>query len=1336
MCKKVLVCFLLLVMTSISAADIYWWTGDSGRWDVAGSWVEMDSGNYNTKVPDAADEARIDSSYNPVVLIDSAITAEVQGLTVGFDYNGGATLTVTGGSLTVHEGRDDFWGFTVGLGKPGVVNISGGEVLCHWSNMFVGTWATGELNMAGGLLNINVQLNVSNNDMGGAAGVVHLDGGAIWAGGLDIGDNGVIDITDGILQIWGDHIALIDSYIASNKITAFGGVGTVERELSGDWTVINAATGLNTRAHSPSPNGELVLNPLDELSWENPKPYDLGDTITCDVYFGLSQFAMTKIVDKQPVEKVALDWQILTSGLDYYWRVDCYDSNGGGDDSETLTRGPVWHFVAADNIDDDMVGYWNFEDGTNASYAADVSGVDPAANASFEGGASIINDPDRGLVMSNTGSGSYADLGYDNAAKLTNPDAMTVSLWMKNDPESASGWQTLASRGDTSWGLFSYRDQSDYYIIWICHNVGTGGYPYVQLMTFAPGLGDNGWHQVAGVYNSQAGLMQIYIDGDLAASKDVVGPGRIWETTDGVSFGAEETSYPSYTHYYEGLLDDIRIYPYALHANMMEAICPPVLAGSCQSGYYMLADIDKNCTVDLVDLTQLALQWLGDYDYSSDLNRDMEIDLLDFVVFGEDWQGCNDQTVCGVPFSETSPFTHSVKTMLQTGIGWGYDPDCAIAVDAVVNHKMEEDTKFARTTWVAQGNILGSMSVMSTDGYYFYANGGADGADHMDELARGYDGSIMTVYNEPNLPYINPSSPDWTEYQQEIFDEMIDDGVMAIMPQESLSFVKSGYEQAFKDRWVLEYGTPWQGSQASAPSYFLTGQLLNNLWMDSLGSLAASVADTNVSFIYPSHDIYSNLTAGLTSPVGQTVDMSDCDGYIAQVWSGTIKWCRDGYSSSKKSFFSAALACYDHFNQLSLGTDKKMWFLVDPVEDNLTFTWAEYQDWYEDCVGAMLFLSETDSYEVMPWPERIFLEIFDYAEEDIAPLAYRQEILAVTQALQEMPLGGDWVNPAAVSEGIGVAVADSLQWQVQTNPTLQGTFGQIVPLLEEGVPVSSVVMERYQDADYLSRFDVIVVCFEKWKPTLAAMNMALSGWVNDGGSLIVLGNTGDELDNMTSFWWHGLGYDSPTHHLMALVGASVANGDYSYGSGMVYRRAVSPAGFATVSNAESTYYPLVNSALIAAGQTNGLQRPGYFLMKRGDYVIGYATDTTVSSVAGSMVDIFDADLPVLTAPSLSLGQSYLYKDVTAKLAGSQPAVLHTSGRLDYEKCDAGVLEFAVRGPLNTDAVVRLFPYNKTTSDISAFDSEDNPVTLTIVDDGATFKLEFPHDPDGVRILVD
>ncbi len=240
MFKKMLVCFLLLVMTSISAADIYWWTGDSGRWDVAGSWVEMDSGNYNTKVPDAADEARIDSSYNPVVLIDSAITAEVQGLTVGFDYNGGATLDVTGGSLTVGRGRDDFWGFSVGNGKPGVVNISGGSVLCQWSNMFIGNWATGELNMTGGLLNVNQQLNVSNNSTGGSAGVVHLDGGEIWAGALEVGNNGVIDITDGVLKIWGDHLALIDSYIASNKIIALGGTGMVESELSGDWTVVTA----------------------------------------------------------------------------------------------------------------------------------------------------------------------------------------------------------------------------------------------------------------------------------------------------------------------------------------------------------------------------------------------------------------------------------------------------------------------------------------------------------------------------------------------------------------------------------------------------------------------------------------------------------------------------------------------------------------------------------------------------------------------------------------------------------------------------------------------------------------------------------------------------------------------------------------------------------------------------------------------------------------------------------------------------------------------------------------------------------------------------------------
>ena len=64
---------------------------------------------------------------------------------------------------------------------------------------------------------------------------------------------------------------------------------------------------------------------------------------------------------------------------------------------------------------------------------------------------------------------------------------------------------------------------------------------------------------------------------------------------------------------------------------------------------------------------------------------------------------------------------------------------------------------------------------------------------------------------------------------------------------------------------------------------------------------------------------------------------------------------------------------YDYFTQLTVESDKKLWLLVDPVEDDPKHKWSEFAQWYKHCIAAMLLMDDVDSYEIMPWPDRIFL---------------------------------------------------------------------------------------------------------------------------------------------------------------------------------------------------------------------------------------------------------------------------------------------------------------------------------------------------------------------------
>jgi len=99
-------------------------------------------------------------------------------------------------------------------------------------------------------------------------------------------------------------------------------------------------------------------------------------------------------------------------------------------------------------------------------------------------------------------------------------------------------------------------------------------------------------------------------------------------------------------------------------------------------------------------------------------------------------------------------------------------------------------------------------------------------------------------------------------------------------------------------------------------------------------------------------------------------------------------------------------------------------------------------------------------------------------------------------------------------------------------PRLQGIYGQLMPLVQRGIPVSSFAMERASNTNYADAYKVIILSYEDFKPVTPEMNIALADWVKRGGSLLVLGATSDSLDADSYFWWHGLGYNSPIEHLM------------------------------------------------------------------------------------------------------------------------------------------------------------------------------------------------------------
>ncbi len=683
----------------------------------------------------------------------------------------------------------------------------------------------------------------------------------------------------------------------------------------------------------------------------------------------------------------------------------------------------------------------------------------------------------------------------------------------------------------------------------------------------------------------------------------------------------------------------------------------------------------------------------------------------------------------------------AAKTTFQTNCA--YDPRLAIAVDAVIVHRHGDKPDVLRRhiqSWKQRGGAVGRMFFADSDATGEYWSGKWDGTPHPDEVERNEKDEVVKCAGI--RPYMLPTEG-WMRYLEEMTLQSIDVGADAILPEEPLAHAFTGYEKAFRDLWARRYGTPWQPESASPEARFLTAQLKSELYLELEQRLAALTKKRarelkrDIAFVMPVHSLYSNYAAHLVAPLGTSVGAHDVDGYIGQVWTGPVNWALANYDSPEKTFFDSAYALYGYFSELVTGSRKRMWMLVDPVEDDPQHTWPEFEQWYRHCVAAMLLFPDVAQYEVMPWPDRIFLPGHATGGGTPAPERFRILTLSATQVLQDVPEGGRWCT-AEPSERVGVVMADTLLWEKETFPLLQGVYGLLLPLIHAGVPATTCVAERMAEPGYPSRFRVLVLSFEAWKPLNAKVNEAIAQWVRQGGSLLVFGEP-DDLGG-ADMWWKKKGFASPLHHLMAALDWNAGgDGDRSVGKGWVARRAISPRRFGDPAVARKEYLPLIDAGLRKADEPRGLAEPGRFCMRRGPFVIAHAAASPLE-LRGRLVDVFEPELPVLDGVRLSPGSSGVYRDVTEAVEGKdgrrpEPQVLHATHRLMSQEFKGGLLRFTVRGPAETPAVVRVLWGSRPPARVAGRDAAGTGLQVSSRGDGVTLGIRFPNHPDGVTVEV-
>ena len=415
------------------------------------------------------------------------------------------------------------------------------------------------------------------------------------------------------------------------------------------------------------------------------------------------------------------------------------------------------------------------------------------------------------------------------------------------------------------------------------------------------------------------------------------------------------------------------------------------------------------------------------------------------------------------------------------------EPSLDIPTDSVFVYSTNAD---AIQGWRARGFEVWTMGGSRSDKKY------AD--SHPDEPQM--DSSLKPLIIGNNSFYLTPSA-NRNSIEKSYYDLALTNGSEGICPEEPEFFARAGYSNAFKQAWKIKYGSDWQQPDSSVDNWWKSTRLMATMETDHIASVLAA-ADTHPAArrMVALHSPINYAQWSIVAPQYAITSLPHLQDVIGQVWTGTARTPVKYAGNRSDRTFSLAYLEYSSLYQLLRGSGKRLWFLMDPLEDDPTRAQADYKSHYEQTLVAALLFPDVDSYEAMPWPDRIFGHV---------PDDYTVEINSALAALQDMHDQKNVEGNPGSGANIGVFVSDSMQWQ-RSGPSesdFDGVFGLTLPLLERGVPVQAVSLDRAADPGYLRQFKTLLLSYDFQKPSDPRLHDALTDWVKRGGTLLYFGGT-------------------------------------------------------------------------------------------------------------------------------------------------------------------------------------------------------------------------------------
>jgi hypothetical protein len=642
------------------------------------------------------------------------------------------------------------------------------------------------------------------------------------------------------------------------------------------------------------------------------------------------------------------------------------------------------------------------------------------------------------------------------------------------------------------------------------------------------------------------------------------------------------------------------------------------------------------------------------------------------------------------------------RLSFQAGGTW--NPRVNVNADVAMAYGIDPSLPDRIKSWAEHGYVPHVMTGVAWGEYQDYLYGRFDGQNHEDEAQTTKPG--VRISHGRDVYYMSPGEA-YGRFLCVGIKRALDAGAQAIHLEEPEFWAGTGWEPNFRREWQAYYHEPWVSPDSSPDAQYRASKLKAYLYRRALKQVFDFVKQygdehggRKIPCYVATHSLLNYTSWEIVSPESSLLDVG-CDGFIAQVWTGTAREPNVLDGVRKQRTFETAFLEYGALQNLGRATGTKIWYLNDPIEDNPNHSWFDYRTNWESTLVASLLQPDVWRYEVMPWPHRVFQRRYPSTQPVTRdtrripmPAAYETELQAVISAMGDMRQPPERVRwEAAGTPGVGVLVSDTMMYQrfgpAKSDEQVGSFYGLALPLLSCGVPVEPVQIETA----VLAPYKVLLLTYEGQKPPKPEFHAKLVDWVQAGGALVVVDNDRDPFHAVREWWNTGDNkFATPRHHLFDALGVGRnAAGITKVGKGVVVYADTSPARLSHKSSGGERVRDLVRQATDATGIA--WRESPALVLRRGPYVIASGLDEFPASAEspvtlhGRFIPLFDAEMPVIHEFPVTPGVRAVLVDVDAALPGADAGVVAAACRVSEERVTDDSVTFRADGIEDTAAVV-------------------------------------------------